>query len=225
MPHGRQTTATRRDPPHAHRTRAPTAHTATCQAVSPATISTHQIPYPYGYASSGVRVATGIARPDTRARRHAACRTGASCAYVSPHAVRVRVRLEIADLAYGRTNRGGRRTPTGRHADGHVHRESGAGLPTRLCSDDAAASSVGPGVRPGTASAASELVAARAGVRSSRRRERARVYEIVLREGTPDDILRYVDGALLCDLWPELVLPNDLRSAWQPIIDTTMRAA
>ncbi len=29
-----------------------------------------------------------------------------------------------------------------------------------------------------------------------------------------------VDGALLVDLWPELVLPRDLRAAWQPVIDS-----
>ena len=33
------------------------------------------------------------------------------------------------------------------------------------------------------------------------------------------DILRYVDGVLLVDLWPDLVLPRDIRDAWQPVID------
>jgi hypothetical protein len=28
---------------------------------------------------------------------------------------------------------------------------------------------------------------------------------IVLREGGPDDVLRYVDGVLLVDIWDELV--------------------
>lgn len=37
------------------------------------------------------------------------------------------------------------------------------------------------------------------------RRQRARVYEIVLREGGPDDVLSYLDGVLLVDLWDELV--------------------
>ena len=45
------------------------------------------------------------------------------------------------------------------------------------------------------------------------RADRARVYEIVLQEGTPDDILAYVDGALLVDLWEDLVLPRSVRSA------------
>jgi transcriptional regulator with XRE-family HTH domain len=54
----------------------------------------------------------------------------------------------------------------------------------------------------------------------SDRRERARVYEIVLREGTAQDISDYVDGALLVDLWPDVVVPAQLRRAWQPLIDT-----
>jgi hypothetical protein len=54
----------------------------------------------------------------------------------------------------------------------------------------------------------------------SDRRQRARVYEIVLREGTGQDISDYVDGALLVDLWPDLILPAPLRRAWQPLIDT-----
>jgi transcriptional regulator with XRE-family HTH domain len=50
------------------------------------------------------------------------------------------------------------------------------------------------------------------------RGDRARVYEIVLQEGTPADILTYVDGALLVDLWEDLVLPRGVRSAWAPLI-------
>jgi transcriptional regulator with XRE-family HTH domain len=53
----------------------------------------------------------------------------------------------------------------------------------------------------------------------SDRRQRARLYEIVLREGGPEDILGYVDGALLVDLWPELVLPRDVRTAWTPVVE------
>lgn len=52
------------------------------------------------------------------------------------------------------------------------------------------------------------------------RRDRARVYEIVLREGEPDDLVSYVDGALLVDLWDDLVLPRAIRQAWDPIIST-----
>lgn len=51
------------------------------------------------------------------------------------------------------------------------------------------------------------------------RGDRARVYELVLREGGEADVLRYVDGALLVDLWDNLVLPRALRAAWSPLID------
>ncbi len=54
------------------------------------------------------------------------------------------------------------------------------------------------------------------------RRHRALCYEVVLQEGMPADMLRYVDGALLVDLWADLVLPTELRSAWQPLIDTVV---
>jgi transcriptional regulator with XRE-family HTH domain len=61
--------------------------------------------------------------------------------------------------------------------------------------------------RPGSAYALADL------------RQRARCYEIVSREGMPADILRFVDGALLVDLWADLVIPRDVRAAWQPIVD------
>ncbi len=44
------------------------------------------------------------------------------------------------------------------------------------------------------------------------------MYEAVLREGSAHDVLTYVDGALLVDLWDELVLPRDLRAAWESSI-------
>jgi hypothetical protein len=50
------------------------------------------------------------------------------------------------------------------------------------------------------------------------RADRSRVYETVLQEGRPADILAYVDGALLVDLWEDLVLPRAVRSAWAPLI-------
>jgi hypothetical protein len=53
----------------------------------------------------------------------------------------------------------------------------------------------------------------------SDRRQRAWVYEIVLREGGSADIGAYIDGALLADLWSDLVLPAQVRRAWQPLID------
>ena len=53
------------------------------------------------------------------------------------------------------------------------------------------------------------------------RRQRARCYEAVLREGMPRDIVRYVDGALLVDLWSDLVLPRQIRSEWATAIAAT----
>jgi transcriptional regulator with XRE-family HTH domain len=57
------------------------------------------------------------------------------------------------------------------------------------------------------------------------RAHRARVYEIVVREGGPDDILTYVDGALLIDLWQELVLPREVRAAWTGVVEDASGAA
>ena len=51
------------------------------------------------------------------------------------------------------------------------------------------------------------------------RHERARAYEVVLREGRPADIAAIVDGVLLADLWDDLVVPRPIRAAWQPLID------
>lgn len=56
------------------------------------------------------------------------------------------------------------------------------------------------------------------------RAERARVYEAVLREGDAKDVLTYIDGALLVDLWNELVLPRDLRAAWEPLFSELVSA-
>jgi hypothetical protein len=57
------------------------------------------------------------------------------------------------------------------------------------------------------------------------RADRARVYEIVLQEGRSADILAYVDGALLADLWVDLVLPRAVRSAWAPLVPPSGEAA
>ena len=48
-------------------------------------------------------------------------------------------------------------------------------------------------------------------------------YEIVLQEGRPADILAYVDGALLADLWDDLVLPRVVPSAWAPLVSPSAR--
>lgn len=54
------------------------------------------------------------------------------------------------------------------------------------------------------------------------RRQRARLYELLLREGEPADLERHVDGLLLVDLWPELVVPRAVRVAWQPVVDAAI---
>jgi transcriptional regulator with XRE-family HTH domain len=51
------------------------------------------------------------------------------------------------------------------------------------------------------------------------REERRRMYGYLLRAGVPLWIYRWVDGALLVDLWSELDLPDPVRDAWQPLID------
>jgi transcriptional regulator with XRE-family HTH domain len=58
--------------------------------------------------------------------------------------------------------------------------------------------------------------------RLSDRHDRARVYEIMLTEGQPDDLEQYVDGALLVDIWPDLVLPRNVRAAWKPLVNSVL---
>ncbi|HEY6421900.1 MAG TPA: hypothetical protein VIY28_01365 [Pseudonocardiaceae bacterium] len=57
------------------------------------------------------------------------------------------------------------------------------------------------------------------------RSQRARVYEIVLREGGPEDVLTCIDGVLLIDVWDELVLPRDIRAVWAPVIENAAQVA
>jgi transcriptional regulator with XRE-family HTH domain len=57
----------------------------------------------------------------------------------------------------------------------------------------------------------------------SKRRSRARCYEILLREGMPEDIVSIIDGALLYDLWDDLVLPRALRREWEPVVEGLYR--
>ena len=52
------------------------------------------------------------------------------------------------------------------------------------------------------------------------RRQRLHCYEILLREGDGRDIMTYVDGALLSDLWTEMYLPQEIRSAWTALIES-----
>lgn len=56
----------------------------------------------------------------------------------------------------------------------------------------------------------------------SDRVQRLRAYEVVLREGRPDDIVGVVDGLLLCESWGDLVLPRDLRAAWRHLVEEAL---
>lgn len=58
----------------------------------------------------------------------------------------------------------------------------------------------------------------------SDRRQRARLYEVVLREGAPTDFLTYVDGLLLADAWHELVIPATVRRAWRSVVESPVGA-
>ncbi|HEY3261608.1 MAG TPA: hypothetical protein VGJ95_15295 [Pseudonocardiaceae bacterium] len=48
---------------------------------------------------------------------------------------------------------------------------------------------------------------------------RARLYEIVLREGSLDDQRMLINGRELARIWDSLYLPPHIRRAWQPLID------
>lgn len=50
------------------------------------------------------------------------------------------------------------------------------------------------------------------------RRQRSLVHERVVREGLAVDVLTYIDGALLVDLWDELVLAAGVRAAWGHVV-------
>lgn len=51
----------------------------------------------------------------------------------------------------------------------------------------------------------------------TRRRD---LYEIILAQGTLDDVRDLVDGLELIRLWDQMYLPRRVRSAWQPLIDS-----
>lgn len=52
-----------------------------------------------------------------------------------------------------------------------------------------------------------------------RRPHRRRLYELLLRRGQPEELIDWIDGALLVDIWDDLSLPQVIRVAWQPIVD------
>lgn len=59
----------------------------------------------------------------------------------------------------------------------------------------------------------------------SHRPARLRLYEVVLREGGPDDIEGVVDGLLLCEAWPDLVLSRRVAAAWSSLVAPDHRPA
>ncbi len=50
------------------------------------------------------------------------------------------------------------------------------------------------------------------------REERKGLYEQLIRRGLPQQMIRWIDGALLVDLWDELDLPDPVRREWAPAI-------
>ena len=51
------------------------------------------------------------------------------------------------------------------------------------------------------------------------RTDRRRLYENLLIEGDQHMMMRWVDGALLVDVWSELVLPAKIRAAWETAVE------
>lgn len=56
----------------------------------------------------------------------------------------------------------------------------------------------------------------------TRRRD---LYEIVLVEGTLDDVRELINGTELVRLWDQVYLPPWVRSAWRPLINSADTAA
>lgn len=52
-----------------------------------------------------------------------------------------------------------------------------------------------------------------------KRPQRKRMYEMLLRRGQPEELIDWIDGALLVDLWDELEIPQVVRQAWDPVVD------
>lgn len=51
-----------------------------------------------------------------------------------------------------------------------------------------------------------------------RRPQRRQMYELLLRRGAPEELMDWIDGALLVDLWAELRIPQPIRASWQPAV-------
>jgi transcriptional regulator with XRE-family HTH domain len=56
------------------------------------------------------------------------------------------------------------------------------------------------------------------------RADRKLVYERLLTYGDEGNLRIYLDAALLIDLWPEMNVPEPMRTHWAAVIDSTVRA-
>jgi hypothetical protein len=54
--------------------------------------------------------------------------------------------------------------------------------------------------------------------------DRRRAYEILIRRGMPQMMIRWLDGGFLVDLWDELDLPDPVRAAWEPAVRGATRS-
>ncbi|SDJ94455.1 helix-turn-helix transcriptional regulator [Nonomuraea jiangxiensis] len=57
------------------------------------------------------------------------------------------------------------------------------------------------------------------------RDERRAAYVALLCEGGPQELLDHVDGVLLLDLWDELILPQEIRAEWAPLVEEARQEA
>jgi transcriptional regulator with XRE-family HTH domain len=51
------------------------------------------------------------------------------------------------------------------------------------------------------------------------RGQRGEAYALLLCEGSPAELLDHLDGLLLVELWPDLAVPEPVRSRWLPLIE------
>ncbi|MFG1711077.1 helix-turn-helix transcriptional regulator [Nonomuraea sp. M3C6] len=57
------------------------------------------------------------------------------------------------------------------------------------------------------------------------RDSRRAAYTVLLCEGGAQELLDHVDGVLLVELWDELVLPQDIRAEWWPLVEEARHEA
>ena len=58
----------------------------------------------------------------------------------------------------------------------------------------------------------------------SSRADRKLVYERLLTYGDEGSLRLFLDAALLIDLWPEMEVPEPMRTEWAAVVDATVRA-